>query len=340
MEKRLSPEEACTLVVEELSIDRSCIRACFDESGSRVCCLVHECWLQKYIVGVPSHDEPGHESPWSPYEHQLILQPSHPEPAAPWIRISIQVIKKPIKKAPLRKSFPDAFGSGVDNGGKFSVLSYAELMQCVGVHNFRHSWDSALDSYPLAAHCVLPAPLWKESDKNVVEEMLLQAYGLSARKLCPDAESSEHSNFGSSAERDAFDDFKEESEECCSICLCSRRNSAYFLIEPYFQHSLHNMVTFSPSVLSGSHMRPLFMIYELLHALHWYHSREIAHGALTLHKVKVSKGLWIYLESPDFLHTCNSEISLSEIDGVSCGTAASKPQLDINESLVSALHVH
>lgn len=68
-------------------------------------------------------------------------------------------------------SFPDAFGSGVDNGGKFSVLSYAELMQCVGVHNFRHSWDSALDSYPLAAHCVLPAPLWKESDKVTLKRL-------------------------------------------------------------------------------------------------------------------------------------------------------------------------
>ena len=62
-------------------------------------------------------------------------------------------------------SFPETFGSGVDNGGKSSVLSFAELMQCVGVHNFQHSWDSALDSYPLAAHCVLPVPVRKESDK-------------------------------------------------------------------------------------------------------------------------------------------------------------------------------
>lgn len=174
--------------------------------------------------------------------------------------------------------------------------------------------------------------------------MLLQAYGLSARKLFPDSESSEHSNFGSTAERDAFDDFKEESEGSL-LSMIMKQNvvpfvcalegkSAYFLIEPYFQYSLHNMVTFSPSVLSGSHMRPLFMIYELLHALHWYHSRGIAHGALTLHKIKVSKGLWIYLESPDFSHTCNSELLLSEVDGVSGGKAVTAPQFDVNESLV------
>ena len=64
---------------------------------------VHESWLQRYIAGVLPQEEPEHVSPWSPYEHQLILQPSHPEPVAPWIRISIQIIKKPIRKAPLRK---------------------------------------------------------------------------------------------------------------------------------------------------------------------------------------------------------------------------------------------
>lgn len=175
--------------------------------------------------------------------------------------------------------------------------------------------------------------------------MLLQAYGLSARKLFPDSESSEHGNFESTAERDAFDDFKEESEGSLLSLIMKQNvvpfvcalegNSAYFLIEPYFQYSLHNMVTFSPSVLSGSHMRPLFMIYELLHALHWYHSRGIAHGALTLHKIKVSKGLWIYLKSPDFFRTCHSELSLSEVDGVSRGKAVTVPQFNVNRSLVS-----
>ena len=40
MEKSLTPEEACRLVGEELDVDRSRVRPCFDENGSRVCCLV------------------------------------------------------------------------------------------------------------------------------------------------------------------------------------------------------------------------------------------------------------------------------------------------------------
>ena len=168
--------------------------------------------------------------------------------------------------------------------------------------------------------------------------MLWRAYGLSARKL----ENAEYINFGTSTERDAFVDFKEESEGS-SLSLIMKQNvvpfvcalegkSAYFLVEPYFQHSLHNMVTFSPSVLSGSHMRPLFIIYELLHALHWYHCRGIAHGALTLHSVKISQGLWIYLESPDLSNAHHSSDSLpSKADGLLEGKPTPKPQLDANE---------
>lgn len=62
-------------------------------------------------------------------------------------------------------SFVGHFARGVGDGNKFVDLSYAELMQCVGVQNFLHSWDDALDSFPLAAHCGLPDPPAKESDK-------------------------------------------------------------------------------------------------------------------------------------------------------------------------------
>lgn len=177
--------------------------------------------------------------------------------------------------------------------------------------------------------------------QNILEEILLSAYGLSPMKL----DNARQSNFESSAERDAFDDFKEESEGSF-MSLIMKQNvvpfvcalegkSAYFLVEPYFQHSLHNMVTFSPFVLSASHMRPLFLIYQLLHALHWYHSRRLSHGALTLDSVKISKGLWIYLESPDFLRTLhhNSDIASCKLESMRDNKAGLLSQLETNESV-------
>ena len=62
-------------------------------------------------------------------------------------------------------SFVGHFARDVGDGNKFMDLSYAELMQSVGVQNFLHSWDDALDTFPLAAHCGLPDPPAKESDK-------------------------------------------------------------------------------------------------------------------------------------------------------------------------------
>ena len=62
-------------------------------------------------------------------------------------------------------SYSHALGSGLDSEGKCTVLSYAELVQCVAVHNLQYSWESSLDTYPLAAQCVQPTPAKKESDK-------------------------------------------------------------------------------------------------------------------------------------------------------------------------------
>lgn len=70
-------------------------------------------------------------------------------------------------------SFTGSFGIGVSDATKSSFLTYAELLQSVGVENFQHSWDSALDSYHLAAHCVLPVPTSKESDKVIVIRMTI-----------------------------------------------------------------------------------------------------------------------------------------------------------------------
>ena len=72
--------------------------------------------------------------------------------------------------------------------------------------------------------------------QNMMEEILLSAYGLSPMKL----DNARQSNFESSAERDAFDDFKEESEGSF-MSLIMKQNvvpfvcalegkSAYFLV--------------------------------------------------------------------------------------------------------------
>ena len=73
------------------------------------------------------------------------------------------------------------------------------------------------------------------------------------------------------------------------ICAIESEN-AFFFVFPYLQHTLFDLVMFSPAVLSASHIRPLFIIYQLLHAIHWYHKNMLTCGHVTLHDVKMFEG--------------------------------------------------
>lgn len=87
------------------------------------------------------------------------------------------------------------------------------------------------------------------------------------------------------------------SRENAVPCVCALESAdEYFLVEPYFQHSLHDVVTFSPAVLSQSNVRTLFVVYQLLRAVQWYHGHGMHVGAIGLHHVKIHRGLWLYLQ--------------------------------------------
>ena len=67
-------------------------------------------------------------------------------------------------------SFSNGCEEGVgDVSSKLNGLSFAELLQCVGVRNLQYSWERALDSYSYAAHRSLPPVSSKESHKVAVD---------------------------------------------------------------------------------------------------------------------------------------------------------------------------
>lgn len=126
------------------------------------------------------------------------------------------------------------------------------------------------------------------------------------------------------------------------VCALESKE-AYFVIEPFFQHSLYDVVTFSPAVLSQSNVRTLFIIYQVLQALNWYHKHGIAHNVIAPRHVKVHRGLWVYLQRAELsvpqllLASSKSHTGLLEDStGDSCtGTAAA--QLSDNEKELSSL---
>lgn len=64
-----------------------------------------------------------------------------------------------------------------------------------------------------------------------------------------------------------------------------------YLILPYTQYSLHDIVSFSPAKLANSHAKVLFILYQLLIALQACHSAGLSCGELSLLDVAVDEQL-------------------------------------------------
>ena len=72
----------------------------------------------------------------------------------------------------------------------------------------------------------------------------------------------------------------------------------FFVLQPYHNFSLHDCVTFSPSKLSGSFAKPLFVIYQLLHAVQQAHLWGFSIGDLNLSDLLLDNRLWLRLNFP------------------------------------------
>ncbi|KAF7244215.1 WD repeat-containing protein 81 [Varanus komodoensis] len=64
-----------------------------------------------------------------------------------------------------------------------------------------------------------------------------------------------------------------------------------YVIFPYMQFCLHDIVTFSPAKLTNSHAKLLFILFQVLQAMQASHRAGLACGALSLHDVAVDEKL-------------------------------------------------
>ncbi|XP_042298686.1 WD repeat-containing protein 81 [Sceloporus undulatus] len=64
-----------------------------------------------------------------------------------------------------------------------------------------------------------------------------------------------------------------------------------YVVFPYVQYCLHDIVTFSPAKLTNSHAKLLFILFQVLQAMQACHRAGIACGALSLREVAVDEKL-------------------------------------------------
>ena len=73
--------------------------------------------------------------------------------------------------------------------------------------------------------------------------------------------------------------------------------SAYFVLEPFAPHSLQDVVWFSPSVISSTVTKPLFLFYQILKLFETFHALGYYCTVNSLRNIFLGNCLWLHLSA-------------------------------------------
>ncbi|CAF3326369.1 unnamed protein product [Rotaria socialis] len=80
-----------------------------------------------------------------------------------------------------------------------------------------------------------------------------------------------------------------------------------------WSYTLRDLSTYSPYAIDGSHLRLLFIIYQLLKTILFVHQRGLSTGPLQLTDIHINERYWIQLKAR--FHSCLATIELSSDGG-------------------------
>nr|XP_015223028.1 PREDICTED: WD repeat-containing protein 81 [Lepisosteus oculatus] len=219
-------------------------------------------------------------------EVRTLLQRSLGKLPAGWTRVCIQGMRK----SRLGYALARELGGPGEGSAEDSFLS---LMQEVAGRNFRNLWRRAYRAY------VRPYAGAAEETRVPAPEALRQA--LQALFGCPFVPTERCSPSLSPA--------KEREKEACFLSAASSKSGdplcpnvlpaecllespeALYVVQPYTQYSLHDIVTYSPAKLGNSHAKVLFILYQLLQAMKAFQAAGLSCGELSLQDVAVDEQL-------------------------------------------------
>lgn len=293
MGSKLSVEEALHLSVNELGFEQTNVHSWRLDNTVHCVCLVEEKWLRELRAGEYSKPQ---SFPGSSYERFLLLQPSNEEIPKPWSRVSLKIFRKPLKKLRI----PNA----LKNSKSLVNDSFADLMSYVSTENFKNYLLQASKKYS-------SVPLFEDnktdvtSGKDVILYFAKHVYNLEIIKLNDTSvdEKSEPAFQTSSEEENSLlgrkttKSPKESLSGLVPVCGVIESKNAYFIIEPFVPHSLQDVVWFSPSVMSSTIAKPLFLLYQILKLFETFHNWDHFCSVNSLQDILVRKCLWLVLSS-------------------------------------------
>ncbi|XP_015736128.1 WD repeat-containing protein 81 isoform X1 [Coturnix japonica] len=259
-------------VEKDLSIDRLQLAAASD--GTHVTALVPHKWLSNLRErrALPTHC-PRPEG-LSEVEVKTFLQRSVQKLPAGWTRVEIHGLRKDRLMRPLRvPPAADSRGSNAETLHGF--------MQRVASQNYRNLWGRA--------HCLYVRPYRHAHAPPAVPVLdalraaLQKAYGCPILQVGRSVPSASPAKGVSSVPSSCPNVLQAEA-------LLESAEMLY-VIYPYVQYCLHDILTFSPAKLTNSHAKILFLLFHVLQAMRACHQAGLACGAFSLRDVAVDEKL-------------------------------------------------
>jgi len=109
---------------------------------------------------------------------------------------------------------------------------------------------------------------------------------------------------------------------------------AFYVIMPFVQYTVADLLTFSPSRLT--HSSKMFVLYQILHAVRHLHSLGMSVGNLRLGDVAVDDHLWIRIPLPPLSMLCRPVKSQPSVDD---DRSQSRTAEQTNEQFVPVSHI-
>ncbi|XP_069883568.1 WD repeat-containing protein 81 isoform X1 [Dipodomys merriami] len=266
-------EELLRSVERDLNIDARQLGPA--PGGTHVVALVSSRWLaglRERRLGPCPRAEGLSEA-----EVRTLLQRSVQRLPPGWTRVEVHGLRK------RRLSYPLGGAQSCEEGS-YSPETLTRFMQEVAAQNYRNLWRHAYQTYG-QPYSHSPAPSAAPA-LDSVRQALQRVYG------CPFLPVGEASQCLSSA-RDVPCPPR-GSPACPSLLRAEALLESLemlYVVHPYVQFSLHDVVTFSPAKLTNSQAKVLFILFRVLRAMDACHRLGLACGALSLHHVAVDEKL-------------------------------------------------
>ncbi|NXY34554.1 WDR81 protein, partial [Pomatorhinus ruficollis] len=211
----------------------------------------------------------------SEVEVRTFLQHSVQKLPAGWMRVEIHGLRKARLRYPLRAQPPEQRCGG-------NVDSLHGFMRSVATQNYHNLWGQAHGLYARPYRRPDTPPTVPALD--ALRAALHRAYG------CPVLQVGRNAPGTSPAKESVAKGLPLCPNVLQAEALLESADMLY-VIYPYVQYCLHDIVTFSPAKLTNSHAKILFLLFHVLQAMRACHQAGLACGDFSLRDVAVDEKL-------------------------------------------------